>query len=75
MEHVVTPFTPAFQEAGGTLAFSDEFQRIVSKSSVLSSDIRVATAEETLQALDLARATLPIAAETVVKAVYAHNPE
>ena len=75
MEHVVTPFTPAFQEAGGTLAFSDEFHRIVSKSSVLSSDIRVATAEETLQALDLARATLPIAAETVVKAVYAHNPE
>ena len=49
------------------IAFSEEFHRIVDKSTISSGDIRVATLDETLEALSMARA--------VVRSVYAHNPE
>ena len=75
MEHITTAFVPAHHDSTGILAFSEEFHRIVAKSAVRSDDIRVATLEETLEALDLARATLPIASEAVVLSVYKHNPE
>ena len=75
MEHITSPFVPAFNGGHGSLAFSTEFDRIVAKSSIRSSDIRIASLDETLAALDLARATLPVASPDVVRAVYAHNPE
>ena len=59
----------------GTIAFSDEFHRIVAKSSVRSADIEMATKDETLRALNLARELLPVASDAVVGAVYDHNPE
>jgi predicted GNAT family N-acyltransferase len=63
------------QQGAGTIAFSDAFHRIVSKSSVRSADIQMATRDETLRALNLARALLPVASDAVVSAVYTHNPE
>ena len=63
------------QQGAGTIAFSDAFHRIVSKSSLRSADIQMATRDETLRALNLARELLPVASDAVVNAVYTHNPE
>ena len=77
MQHIPLASKPAFvTEPGvGTIAFSDTFHRLVAKSSVCSEDIRLATLEETLCALQLARETLSVATDSVVRRVYAHNPE
>ena len=76
MKHVVCSVAPssAPDRQGRTLALSDAFHRIAAKSSIGPADIRIATAAETRDALRLARATLPVASDDIVQAVYAHNP-
>lgn len=77
MKHVadltVLPFE--LQQGHNTIAFTDGFNRIVAKSTIQSCDIHTATLDETRQALQLARNSLPVASDEVVQAVYAHNPE
>ena len=77
MKHIAhLPSTPFKAELGrSTIAFSDAFHRLVAKSSIRPGDICVATEEETLQALELARKSLPVAPDEVVRAIYRHNPE
>lgn len=58
-----------------SIAFTQEFHRIVVKSSIKDHDIRIATLDETRKALLLAHEMLPVAAIEVVQAIYAHNPE
>ena len=64
MKHFVTNAPMfAFQPNPGrsTIAFSEKFHRIVAKSSIRPGAIRVATLDETLAALAMARETLPFA--------------
>lgn len=75
MEHIATPFSAALEGGTGVLAFSESFHRISARSSIQPGDIQVATLEQTLAALNMARATLPVASDEVVRRVYAHNPE
>jgi predicted GNAT family N-acyltransferase len=59
----------------GIIAFSERFGKLVAKSSVQSADISTATLQETLEALSLARKSLPVADASAVRTVYNHNPE
>lgn len=62
-------------EGLGGLALDPLFARLAARAPFGAADIRRATRDEMLAALDLARATLPVAAAEVALAVQAHNPD
>lgn len=64
--------TPDLQSA--RIAFSESFDRIVTRAAVQSRKIEVATLEEVEQAIEIARKSLPIADFSIAAAVYARNP-
>jgi predicted GNAT family N-acyltransferase len=57
------------------VAFSAEFDRIVARSNIASSEIAHATIEEVKGALALARKLFPVVDEAVAAAVFTHNPD
>lgn len=61
--------------APAAVAFSADFYRMVSRSTITTDDIAVATAAEVLTALSLARRLFPVAADDVVLRIQKHNPE
>ena len=61
--------------SGARVAFSAEFHRIVSRSSISSGDIAHATIEEVKGALALARKLFPVVNESVAAAVFEQNPD
>lgn len=57
------------------IAFSEKFEALASRAQIESCEIRLATCEETISALELARKALPVVDAAIAKAVYHHNPE
>lgn len=58
-----------------TLALDPLFARLAARAPFASGDVRRATQAEMLAALDLARATLPVASSEAALAVQAYNPD
>lgn len=78
MEHSETPRTWSHGSASPArpkLAFSEQFEKLVARSSIASAQITIPSEQQLLAALELIRETLPTAAAEVVQAIYRHNPE
>ena len=78
MEHgSLPPFPPAetWSQELTRLNFTKKFFDLVGRSNLDSKELRIATLEETFRAANLARVSLPVASECVVRAIYDHNPE
>jgi predicted GNAT family N-acyltransferase len=67
-------FGESVQDRGG-LALDPLFDRLAARAPFVSGDVRRATRDEMLGALDLARATLPMTAADTALAVQVHNPD
>lgn len=62
-------------QESAALALDPLFDRLVARAPFTATDIRRATRQEMLAALELARVTLPVATAEVASAVQAHNPD
>jgi predicted GNAT family N-acyltransferase len=64
-----------FSPQNGALALDPAFERLAARAPFGPADVRRATREEMLAALELARTTLPVTAADAASAVQAYNPD
>ena len=55
--------------------FSTQFENLVRRSQIQSADIEIPSEEDTLRALELVGAAMPVANCSIVRSIYRHNPE